>query len=192
MNSNVSPTIGFSSEWIEIGDIILFPEDRKLLESGGWLNDKHINAAQMLLKVQHSHISSLQNTLLQQIDGFQVQGNKVFVQCLNLRNNHWITASNMRCAPGTVKKFYSWHLSLSPSVKKTIASLVHTNDSSFSLKYADMQYQTGGNDCGLFAFALCHGHDPSTLTFEQKYMRSHLLRAFETRSLTPFPSTPKS
>ena len=81
----MSPTIGFSTEWIEIGDIILFPEDRKLLESGGWLNDKHINAAQTLLKVQHSHISSLQNTLLQQIDGFQVQGNKVFVQCLNLQ-----------------------------------------------------------------------------------------------------------
>ena len=38
--------------------------------------------------------------------------------------------------------------------------------------------------------ALCHGHDPSTLTFEQKSMRSHLLRAFKMRSLTPFPSTP--
>ena len=72
----MSPTIGFSSEWIEIGDTILFPEDRELLESDGWLNDKHINTAQTLLKVQHSHISSLQNTLLQQIDGFQVQGNK--------------------------------------------------------------------------------------------------------------------
>ena len=72
---------------------------------------------------------------------------------------------------------------------------MHTKDSSFSLEYADMQYQTGGNDCGLFALAttcaLCHGHDPSTLIFEQKSMRSHLLRAFETRSLTPFPSTPR-
>ena len=35
--------------------VILFPEDRELLESDGWLNDKHINAAQTLLKVQHSH-----------------------------------------------------------------------------------------------------------------------------------------
>ena len=109
----------------------------------------------------------------------------------NLRNNHWITASNMGCAPGTVKIFDSLHLSLSPSVKKTIASLVHTNDSSFSLEYAGMQYQTGGNDCGLFALATACALCPSTLTFEQKSMRSHLLRAFETRSLTPFPSTPR-
>ena len=50
-SSDVSPTIGFSSEWIEIGDTILFPEDRELLECDGWLNDKHINAAQTLLKV---------------------------------------------------------------------------------------------------------------------------------------------
>ena len=56
----MSPTIGVSSEWIEIGDIILFPEDRKLLESGGWLNDKHINATQTLLKVQHSHNNYIQ------------------------------------------------------------------------------------------------------------------------------------
>ena len=81
-SSDVSHTIGFSSEWIEIGDTILFPEDRELLESDGWLNDKHINAAQTLLKVQHSHISSLQNTLLQQIDGFPVQGNKYLSSAL--------------------------------------------------------------------------------------------------------------
>ena len=41
------------------------------------------------------------------------------------------------------------------------------------------------------ACALCHGYDPSTLTFEQTSMRSHLLKAFGSRGLTPFPSTPR-
>ena len=65
MSSYVSLTICFSSKWIKIGDTILFPEDRELLESGGWLNNKLINAAQTLLKVPYPQISSLQNTLLQ-------------------------------------------------------------------------------------------------------------------------------
>lgn len=179
----------------KVGEIRLLSEDRKLLENGCWLNDKHINAAQALLRAQHPHVSSMQNTLLQQNDGFDVQRNKVFVQCLILRNNHWITVSNIGCPPDTIKVFDSLNLSLSSSIKRTIASLVHTNNSSYFLEYADMQYQSGGNDCGLFALAtacaLCHGQDPSKLEFEQKSMRSHLLSAFDKKNLSPFPSRPK-
>ena len=47
MGSDMSPTICFSSDWIKISDTILFPEDHELLESGGWLNDKLLNAVWM-------------------------------------------------------------------------------------------------------------------------------------------------
>ena len=66
------------------------------------------------------------------------------------------------------QNFDSLHLLLSPSIKKTIASLVHTNVPHF-LRICRMQYQTGGGDCGLFALAttcaLCRGADPSTLSY---------------------------
>ena len=56
-----------------------------------------------------------------------------------------------------------------------------------------IQYQVGANDCGLFAiatvYAVCAGQDPGSLWFRQDAMRHHLLNAFETLSLTPFPST---
>ena len=54
--------------------IVLYNEDRQILESDGWLSDKHINAFQVLLKKQHPHMSGLQNTLLQETNCFDVLG----------------------------------------------------------------------------------------------------------------------
>eukprot|EP00794_Sanderia_malayensis_P004333 gene4333-4908_t len=52
--------------WLRIGNIILTAEDRDILDSKDmWLNDKLINAAEILLMKQFPHIGGFQDTLLQ-------------------------------------------------------------------------------------------------------------------------------
>ena len=81
------------SVWIKVGESVLHKEDKVVLSNNGWLTDKIVHAAQQLLKQSHPHISGLQNPILQKTNTFNVQRNLDFVQCLNIRDNHWITVS---------------------------------------------------------------------------------------------------
>ena len=58
------------------------------------------------------------------------------------------------------------------------------------MEVADVQQQTGGNDCGVFSIAyatlLCMGEDPTGVKYNQKAMREELIKAFETRDLKRF------
>ena len=60
------------------------------------------------------------------------------------------------------------------------------------LEFANMQQQTGGNDCGLFALAaapaLARGEDPTELHFHQSQMRTHLMDCFILDRMAPLPS----
>ena len=47
-------------------------DDKKILETNGWLNDRLVNAAQDLLKVQFSNVPGFQTTLLGQNFSFNV------------------------------------------------------------------------------------------------------------------------
>ena len=57
------------------------------------------------------------------------------------------------CPPHTVRVFDSLNLQLSSSLIKVIADMMHTTSSTIGVDYADMHYQAGGGDCGLFAIA---------------------------------------
>ena len=127
--SENSSSIATNMQWTTVGDIVLYDEGRQILESDGWLNDKHINASQVLLKKQHPHISWFQNTLLQETNCFDVLGSDPFIQCLNLSSNHWITVSTVDCPPHTVRHFDSLNLRLSSSLIKVIADMMHTTSS---------------------------------------------------------------
>lgn len=178
--------------WTLIEDITLYASDKRILEVGGWLTDKMMHAAQQLLKSKHPNISGLQSTLLQLTMTFDVHCGKEFVQCLNLSGNHWITVSSIGCGSDTVRVYDSMNLRLSPELIKTVADFLHTSNDFITIEYANMQYQSGGSDCGLFAIAsacaLCHLQDPAKLTFTQQQMRPHLKDAFEVKKLVPFPS----
>ena len=184
-----------SKVWVRIDGIHLSTAEKKILADGEWLSDKHIHAAHLLLAKQYP-VSGLQNPILQRTNTFEVQGSRSFVQCLNVANNHWITVSTYRCAPGTITVYDSLNLRLSKSLKKVVADLIHTRDSSLVIRYANMQYQRGGSDCGLFAIAtacaICNGEDPTSLSFDQTQMRQYLIHALETRELLTFPSQHRS
>ena len=88
----------------------LLKEDRDVLLSGKWLNDRHITTSQRLLHQQHPYVAGLQDTMLQMTRTFDVHKNRPFVQCLNLGGYHWKTVSTAGCVPGSVKVYDSMHL----------------------------------------------------------------------------------
>ena len=190
-HSSNAAVIASEDVWVTIEETPLFIEDRDTLANGAWLNDGLINAAQTLMKIQHPHMAGLQNTLLQQVGCFDVLGEKQFVQVLHVNKNHWITISNVGCKAASIRVFDSLNLSLSPTEIKVIAEILYTFNKLMVIEYADMPFQCGSDDCGLFAIAyacsICNGKDPSQENFTQK-MRSHLLKGLEKTSLTPFPS----
>ena len=59
------------------------------------------------------------------------------------------------------------------------------------VSHCDVQWQSGANDCGLFAIAfataICAGQNPATKVFDQGKMRGHLMQCFHNGRITPFP-----
>ena len=78
--------------WIK--ELCLFKTDREFLRGGKWLSDAVVTASQHLLKELYPHVGGLQPTTLGLTLGFVVQKTE-FVQILNLRDNHWVTVSNI-------------------------------------------------------------------------------------------------
>ena len=92
----------------------------------------------------------------------------------------------------------TWHTSmivcsttLHPQVTKDIASLVLAAGDCIDVIVPQSQLQEGTDNCGLFAIAtatsLCFGIPPSTVLWNQKKMREHLRRCFESGKMSPFP-----
>ena len=178
--------------WVKVGCTMLLLDDKVDILQGKWLTDNILFSAEQLLHQQFPAISGLQDPNLQRTLTFEVQKNKEFVQCLNMGGNHWITVSSVGCKAGTVRVYDSMNRMLKPAVKKVLAYLVCTESKSFTVEYMRMQYQIGGADCGLFAIAsacsICNGEDPSGHIYNQAVMRQHLVTAFETNLLSPFPT----
>lgn len=178
--------------WVTIGQTMLCMDDKNTVLENGWLTDNIVFAAEQLLYQQHPYISGLQDPCLQLTRTFDVQGSREFIQCLNMSGNHWITISSVGCDADTIKVYDSMNLGLTSTLKTTVADLIHTSSKSFSILYMNMQYQIGGNDCGLIAIAsacsICNGQDPSALKFIQDAMRPHLVDAFLKKKLMPFPT----
>ena len=60
------------------------------------------------------------------------------------------------------------------------------------IKFVDVQKQSGGYDCGLFAIAfatsLVYGVQPGNVRYDQPKMRKHLCQCLEEERIRPFPA----
>ena len=72
----------------------------------------------------------------------------------------------------------SAHGKLSSSTKKVIADLVMMQSTAISVYFVDVQWQSDGSECALFAIAfvadLCTSEDPASSRYDQMKMRNHL------------------
>ena len=156
---------------------------------GEELSDIHINLAQNLLKRQFPQLCGLQSTLLQEkskvdiIEGRMLQ----IMHCAS--RHHWIVTTTIGSKENEIIVFDSIFCNVDEETKKLIFHLFQYS-STKKIRVIKSQKQKGAKDCGLFAIAfataLAFGQNPSKLKFDQKLMRSHLVRCFHEDRLVPF------
>ena len=178
--------------WLHTSLYTLFADDRSLLLSPtAWLNDRVVCATQSLLQKQSS-IPGFQDTILGMTLCFEIQRSE-FIQILHDGHNHWFTISNIGCkSPAEFLVYDSMYSSVGHYSKKQIAALLCSKEKEVRLKMMDVQKQSGGYDCGLFAIgfatALASGIPPGQCTFKQELMRKHLYACLGNSHVSMFPS----
>ena len=145
----------------------------RLHQKRGWLNDRLINAGQILLKERFPDIGGLQNVDLARTLCF-TQNEPSFVQILNTYDSHWVCVTSIGCKANMVKVYDSMRTGdVCISTKECIATLLNCRAS-----------------CGLFALAyaysLCEGLDPSQLVYESQKFRSHFSYCIKKNEMTKF------
>jgi len=103
--------------------------------------------------------------------------------------SHWVVASIIACALGTVKVFDSIFYKLDEESMHTILNYMPKNT---KIKLVGISHkQVGSKDCGKFTIAYCtslaFGKDPCNQKFLQEKMRYHLLTRLKNNRLTLFP-----
>ena len=162
------------------------------MNSEEWLNDLHIQAAHHLLKSKHSNQTGLQCTLSLQTKLEWKSKLHNFVQIISV-GQHWVCASNTLAPPGVVDVFDSIrsYSDGSQCLRRQLAAILRAEEPHFHIRFVDVQAQSGGSDCGLFAIAfaeaLCRGEDPHLLNLDQALMRCHLQKCFLGGNLVEFP-----
>ena len=168
-----------------------------VIESGGWLTDQHIHAANKLLSKQFPELQGLQSTLLSQNGGFvPVTSDGTAVQIHFCNGNHWVASSYRN----QIISVYDSRPSrtMSTGLQEQLAHLYghlesSMEDNGLTIHHVPVQRQQGLSDCGPFviAFALhaALGHDLKDITFDQEKLRGHLLSCFSDGHLAEFPVT---
>ena len=84
-------------------------------------------------------------------------------------------------------------LPLSPATLKVINSLLHCSKSDVTVNIMQLQQQSNGSDCGVYAIAcaasLCNGDEPSDQCWDEKKLCLHLLQCSESTSMSVFPAS---
>ena len=86
--------------------------------------------------------------------------------------------------------------SVSDETLQLIAQLMKTRNSSIDVNIMNVQKQAGAVDCGLYAVTtvtcLLLGHDPTSVVFNQKEIRLHLVKLLEANTFIIVFSSEKS
>ena len=165
--------------------ILLFSEDKLVIEGQCQLNDRHINFVQAILRAQFPKCNGLQNKLLQNQVRLTI-ANKM-VQILHVRNNHWVVISNLHCSGNDLKMYDTVYDDIDSS---TMALLNSMFEESINVSMVpQIQKQKGDLDCGIFSAAIATSllHDLSTGPYQQSLLRPHLIACFENKEIIPFP-----
>jgi hypothetical protein len=102
--------------------------DRVTLEMrNAWLNDRLIAAGMLLLKKHFTEIGGCSDPVL--VAALRCHfANQTFVQGLYTGSNHWITASNRNCSPGTVRVYDAMQKYAERKCEKTDSSNISSEE----------------------------------------------------------------
>ena len=166
------------------------------LKKTSWLCDDHIDYASLLLRKLNPLIGGLFN-VDQGVKKYPKAACEKWVQLLHNgreQGGHWVCAAFgfSFFPPGQVVIYDSLSSSPNSFVVGSVASLIQTQETFFTLQLATASQQINHYDCGVyaiaFATALMFDTDPSKITFDSQNMRQHLIECFTRQNLTSFPS----
>lgn len=176
-------------------DLNLLKEDKAVLESIEWLNDRIIQSAHNLLR-KKSGIDGFQSPLL----GLKlkvIKARSPFIQIININNNHWVTVTNKLGDNVFNDNVYVYDsllpLEITMSLQKQVCTFFKVSTKYLTFNVVDMMGQKNSYDCGLFAIAVAtdiiHGRNPGKSRWSTPDMRPHLIQCLEKANITPFPIT---
>ncbi|XP_071137981.1 uncharacterized protein [Mytilus edulis] len=155
------------------------------------IEDIEIELAMQLIRNNHPNIDGLQPVIVAEAEGFKKPRGQ-FIQIINVSGKHWLTLSNIRCRPNTVRVFDSWKRHLQGDTKRAILAIVdRDSNGQVTVDMCPFQRQRNNVDCGLFAVAsmvaVANGADPSKLIWDTRLLRSHFVQCLNQSQMTPFP-----
>ncbi|XP_035699646.1 uncharacterized protein LOC118432224 [Branchiostoma floridae] len=190
-------------DWSTINHTSLTAEDRKQLQVGEWLTDKHINCSQHLLKEEYYPIvDGFRDTVvLASSTRMESSTSQLAVpamaECVQLHHlgNHWVVSSAKEGDSGGITVYDSLYTSLGIGLRRQLATIYQqyatADEGVIPVKVICAQRQIGSSDCGLFAIAnavaLAEGRCPTDIEFHQMKMREHLDWCLTEKSLPMFP-----
>ena len=178
--------------WVDNGAYCLsHTEHRIVCSQRGWLTDRIISAAQMLLLQFYPSMAGLQPPVLQNAFAFQVHSGE-FVQIVHVRNNHWCVVSTVGCDNGVVCVYDSMYKTASKDLVHLIASMVYSNLHDTKIVMMDVEKQSNGSDCGVlsiaYAFDICSDLNPCEVRFDPSRIRQHLATSLQKCQVSRFPT----
>ena len=180
--------------WLRNENFYLKVEDKNiLLSSNAWLNDKIMDASQILIckALGTQDYQSVLNCQKRVKPYRAVTGE--YIQLLHNGINHWFLSF---CSNSRVQVCDNLNSTLTRTSRKLIQSLYKNvgqkNDSgNVRVTFLPVQKQPDGHHCGLFAVAftaeILAGKSPIEAVFDVAQMRNHLIFCLEQGALTPFP-----
>ncbi|XP_078582498.1 polycystin-1-like protein 2 [Branchiostoma floridae x Branchiostoma japonicum] len=183
-----------SSRNMWIPDLKLTTEDKAVLLCDEMLTDKHIHAAQMLLRRQYPGLGGLQDTAV----GASVYGyTRVSGDGLQIHHTgslHWVVSSSIG---GHVSLYNSMPGKLNASLEYQLCQCYapppNMGTGVLTVKVPCVQQQDSRYSCGLFAIAwavdIAMGTDVTQVRYKESRMRAHLRDCFERGHLSPFPQS---
>ena len=173
----------------------LTSDDKYLVMSGDWLNDKIVDAVNSLVS-KHLGNNTAQTTLLSQsAHGFKAV-TQDSMQVL-YDNNHWVASA---CVKGEIVIANSLGNVVSAFVMKQLkelyAPLLVGTGGLHYVTVVECAQQPNGNDCGVFAAAFVFEWTTLSIDanlsvkFNIPLMRAHLAQCLEKETVLPFPKVP--
>ena len=134
--------------------------DRYELRNNVFLSDTIINMTQFGLKYRHDAAHGLQDTIL----GIRLQYSHSvgeFVQILHNGGYHWLAVTTVGCRPGEIvlmdsllhKNGGKFHIY--KQVVDQVCNMMALATKTLTIRVEDVQQQSNGFDCGIFAIAFC-------------------------------------
>ena len=189
--SEVSEAVQQSKQWstapVWVKSFHLNQNNRECILDGSELTDRHIDAANILMKKQFPHIGGLDSPLTT-MSTTNEKAKSPHMQILHSKSRqHWVLSTNINNSIIYIDSLYSGVIS--DDIVVQLKKIYGEECSMVTVPY--VQQQKGATDCGLFciafAIAIGQGQHIQTLCFKQNELRRHLHDCFSAEELLPFP-----